>query len=130
MAVKQPPVTMQMPLTAQTTQVTLAPAEICHYITDDELLGLSEMQQEPVKDICLASIGGFLGSLVPGFDGLLRFHDKIHPMTLTDLLSVAVAVATLAVAIVSGLLWYKKAGVKNGAVKSIRDRPKVQLVRT
>ena len=130
MAVRQPQVTMQVPLAAQTTQVTLSPTELCHYITDDELKGLSEMQTDPVKDISLASVGGFFGALVPAFDGLRRFHDATHPMTITDFLSVIVAVATFAVAVVTGLLWYRKSGAKDGAVKAIRERPKVQLVRT
>lgn len=131
MAVKQPAVgPMQMPGSAQVTEVTLSPSALCHYITDDELEGLSEMQQDPVKDICLWAMGGLVGAIVPAYDGLSRFGDALHPMTKTDLVSMFVASMTFAVAIVTGVLWYRKSKSKQNAVDAIRSRPKVQLVRT
>ena len=130
MAVKQPLPTIQFPVTAQTTQVTLSPLEIRHYISDDELRGLSDMQQDPAKDICLAAIGGFIGAATPAFDGLSRFGNALHPMTKTDLVSMFVASATLAVAAVTSVLWRQKLIAKTRAVDTIRNRPKAELVRT
>ena len=84
MAVKQAVVgPMQMPGAAQVTEVTLSPSALCHYISDDELEGLSEMQQDPVKDICLWALGGFVGAITPAYDGLSRFGNVAHPMTKT-----------------------------------------------
>lgn len=121
---------MQVPLAAQVTEVTLSPSSLCHYITDEELESLGEMQQDPVKDICLWAMGGFVGAVIPAFDGLSRFGDVQHPMSKTDLASMFIATATLAIAVVTGILWHRKAKSKQGAVSTIRSRPKVQLIRT
>lgn len=118
-----------MPLAAQVTEMTLSPSALCHYITDDELAGLSEMQSDPVKDIFLGSVGGLVGAIVPAYDAVSRFGDATHPMTKTDLVSMFVATATFAVAAVTGILWRRKAGTKSSAVQAIRNRPKVTVVR-
>jgi hypothetical protein len=130
MAIKQPAIgPMQMPVGAQVTEVTLSPLAICHYITDEELAGISEMQADPVKDIFLWAIGGLVGAIVPAFDGLSHFSNAAHPMTKTDLVSMFIAAATFSVAVVTGILWRRKSSMKQGAVDTIRSRPKVQLVR-
>lgn len=130
MAVKQQPGTMRMPMDAQITEVTLSPTKLCHYITDEELEGLSEMNQDPTKDIFLVSVGAFVGAITPAYDGLCRFGNAAHPMTATDLVSLLVAVAMLAIAIVTGILWNRKSSAKGNAISVIRGRPKMEVVRS
>jgi hypothetical protein len=73
--------------------------------------------------------GPAVGALVPAFDGFIRFGDAARPMTKTDLVSMLVAVTTLAIACVTGFLWKRKPAAKKGAVETIRGRPKVPVAR-
>ena len=50
---------------AQNTSCTVPPDSLCHYITDAELEGLSEMRKEPVMEICIAACGVFFGAVIP-----------------------------------------------------------------
>lgn len=128
MAVKRPqPGTMQFPANAQITEVTLSPTSLCHYITDDELEKLGQMQQEPVKDIFLASVGVFFGAVVPAASGVTRFGDTTHPMTLIDAISIALAFIFLGVICVSGYLWFVKTKTQENFVETVRQRPKVAV---
>lgn len=113
--------------TVQAVTMTLPPEQRCHYIRDDELISLGQMDQDPVKDICLAAIGVFFGALVPGFDAFRRFGDTAHPMTKTDLLSFVLAVSSFRVLGITGYLWHQRAKHRTSMVQDIQQRPKVAV---
>lgn len=109
------------------TEVTLPDGALCHYITDNELERLGEMRQEPVMEICLAATGVFFGSVVPAIDGLLRFGAKANPTTVTDMLTICLAVAALGIAAVTALLWHIRRRGRDNLIGTIRRRPRVPV---
>lgn len=111
----------------QTTLVTLPDQALCHYIRDDELDRLGEMRKDIVVEICLAAVGVFFGSIVPAFDGFKRFGAREHPATSTDLVSMLLFTASLAIFVVTAILWYLRANAHKEMVAEIKDRPKVPL---
>jgi len=118
---------MQMPSGAQTTEVTLSPQALCHYITDDELEKLGEMRKEPVMEIFLCTVGAFLGALVPALQVLSQFRADPTKVDMWGLLTLMIAVGTLAVAITSGLLWHQRSKTHRSMVVSIRERPRTPV---
>lgn len=116
-----------MLIPAQQTSVTVPAEQLCHYIRDDELDRLGEMRRDLVMEICLASGGLFVGSVVPAFDGFRRFGAEVNPSTGTDLLSMLICFAALVVTIISGLQWHARSKLHKGLVQEIRERPKVKV---
>src|SRR4051812_5669290 len=82
---------MVMPAGMNAAEVTLPGLYLCHYITDEQLETLGTMEQEPVREICLAAIGVFFGSLVPALVGLWHFVKATHAVTGGDMLSMLIA---------------------------------------
>lgn len=119
---------MRMPLSAQRTEVTLSETSLCHYITDDELVRIGEMRQDLGTEICLAASGIFFGSIIPAFDGIRRFNAEVNPSTPTDLLSMLLCAAALAISLVTGIQWFLRSRIHKDLVGEIRQRPKVSLV--
>lgn len=111
----------------QQTLCTLPQEALCHYITDDELERLSEMRKEPVMEIFLASIGAFLGSLIPASQELINFNTDPASVSGTGLFTMGLAVAMLAVAIISGALWHQRSKSHKSMSQSIRNRPRVPV---
>lgn len=111
----------------QQTLCTLPQEALCHYITDDELERLSEMRKEPVMEIFLASIGAFLGALIPAWQELGKFNVDPTTVSGTGLFTMGVAIAMLAVAILSGALWRQRTKSHKSMAQTIRDRPRVQV---
>lgn len=118
---------MQMPFGAQLTEVTLSPQALCHYINDDELERLGDMRKEPVMEIFLCSIGAFLGALIPALQMLNTFNETPDKVGLWGLVTILVAAATLAVAIVSGTLWNQRLKTHKTMVDTIRARPRTPV---
>jgi hypothetical protein len=118
---------MQMPFGAQTTEVTVSPQALCHYITDDELERLGDMRKEPVMEICLCTIGAFLGALIPALQTLAQFNDDPAKVTMWGLMTLMIAFATFAVAVVSGVLWYQRSKTHKSMVENIRERPRAPV---
>lgn len=118
---------MQMPFGAQLTEVTLSPQALCHYITDDELEKLGEMRKEPVMEIFLCTVGAFLGALVPALQVLSQFKTDATKLDGWGLITLMIGVATLAVSIVSGLLWYQRSKTHKSMVVTIRERPRTPV---
>lgn len=112
---------------AQNTTVTVAPEQQCHYIRDDELDRLSEMKQEPVMEICLASIGIFFGSLVPTIDAMSRFNAATNPMSLIELITALLTFSAFAVMLVTGFLWRIRIQSQKSLANEIRSRPKMPV---
>lgn len=111
----------------QQTLCTLPQEALCHYITDDELERLSEMRKEPVMEIFLASIGAFLGSLLPAWQELAKFNTDPATVSGTGLFTMGLAVATLAVSAISGVLWHQRSKSHKSMSQAIRDRPRVPV---
>jgi len=118
---------MQMPFGAQLTEVTLSPQALCHYITDDELEKLGEMRKEPVMEIFLCTIGAFLGALVPALQVLSQFRADPTKVDGWGLVTLMIGVATLAVSVVSGLLWHQRSKTHKSMVATIRERPRAPV---
>ena len=127
MAIERENNAMQMPFGAQLTEVTLSPQALCHYINDDELERLGEMRKEPVMEIFLCSIGAFLGALVPGLQVVGKFNENPATLDLWNLLTLLIAVATLAVATVAGVLWHQRSKTHKSMVDTIRQRPRAPV---
>ena len=129
MAVNSDPLqgAMQMPWGAQMTEVTLSPQMLCHYINDDELERLGEMRKEPVMEIFLWSVGAFMGALIPGLQVLALFREKPEAVGMLGLLTLLIAVATLAVSIVAGILWWQRSKTHKSMVETIRQRPRTPV---
>lgn len=127
MAVRQAKAALQFPATAQTTQVTLSPDALCHYIRDDELDKLGEMRKDLVMEFCLAATGIFFGALIPAIDGFRRFGADVNPSTATDLASMMLCFAALAVAIITGFQWRIRSKAHRDTVEEIRSRPKMSV---
>lgn len=107
--------------------VTLPPDQLCHYITDDELERLGEMRKEPVMEICLCSIGAFLGALIPALQILSEFRTTPEKVDVWGLLTMFIAVMTLAVAAVTGWLWHQRSKTHKSMVTTIRERARVPV---
>ena len=122
-----PGAAMRMPLGVNNTEVTLPDGNLCHYITDNELEAIGQMQQEPVMEICLAATGVFFGSLAAAWDGLARFGDVANPTTWTDMLSIFLAFAALGIGSVTGWLWHVRLKGRKDMVQTIRDRPRIPV---
>ena len=129
MAVEQPALggVLQMPFGVQTTEVTLSPQALCHYITDDELERLGDMRKEPVMEIFLCSIGAFVGALVPALQVLGQFNTDPTKVDMWGLVTLMIAVGTLAVSAVSGVLWYQRSQTHKSMVHTIRERPRTPV---
>lgn len=107
------------------TFVTLPSERLCHYITDDELDGIGQMQHEPVMEIFLVAIGAFIGLIIPGIEAVGKFlSDKA---TLLDLATLMVLTLSLGVAGVTGFLWNKRSSNRKNLVGTIRDRKRVPV---
>jgi hypothetical protein len=112
---------------AQVTNVTLPPEQLCHYLTDDELERLGEMRKEPVMEIFLCSVGAFLGALIPALQVLSQFAADSTKVGGWGLLTLLVAVAMLAVAVVSGVLWHQRSKTHKDMVTTVRERPRIPV---
>lgn len=110
-----------------TTNVTLPSEQLCHYITDSELDGLGDMKKEPVAEIFLATIGVFLGGLIPALQVLKQFSIDATKVGIFDLLTVMIAGCALAVAFVTGFLWRQRSKTHKGLVETIRGRQRVPM---
>jgi hypothetical protein len=118
---------IRMPLGGQTTNCTLPPETLCHYIRDDELERIGEMRDNLSMQICLAAIGIFFGSATPAFDGLSRLGNAAKPLTATDMVSIAFAFASLAVAVVTAIQWGQIAKRRKPLLDTIRERPRIPV---
>lgn len=128
MAIEEPEASaMRLPAGAQTTEVTLSPSALCHYITDHELETLGEMRKEPVMEIFLCSIGAFMGALIPAFQTLSQFNQDPAKVDIWGLLTLLLAAAMLAVSLVSGALWYQRGKTHKSLVDKIRERPRASV---
>lgn len=129
MAIEQLPgaAVMQMPFGAQLTEVTLSPQALCHYITDDELERLGDMRKEPVMEIFLWSMGAFMGALIPAFQEFGKFRADPTNVGVWGLLTILIAAMTLAVAVVSGVLWRQRSKTHKSMVDTIRGRPRTPV---
>lgn len=127
MAVEGIGAAMQLPQGMSPTEVTLPESNLCHYIADGELERLGEMRKDRVMEICLASAGIFAGSLIPAIDGFRRFGAETNPATVTDLASMLIAFASLAVAGITGYQWRVRSGLHQDMVTQIRSRQKVPV---
>lgn len=108
------------------THVTLPSDTLCHYITDDELGRLSDMKKEPVMEIFLLTMGGFVGSLIPALQELGKFQ-AAATITWFGLLTIMIAAVMLGLALVTGVLWLQRSRTHRSMVQTIRDRPKVPV---
>lgn len=108
-------------------QVTSPSVELRHYISDDELDALCASRGGASKDICLVSIGAFLGAFLPAVDQASRLNAPQNPMGISGLLTCVVAAATLAAAVIAGGLWREQARQQAGIVSRIRGRPKYDV---
>lgn len=115
-------------LPQQFVQMTLQSEQVCHYIRDDELENLGKMRHDPVMEIFLLAAGAAVGAIVPAFQELARFNASQNPMGITGLMTVIVLVAALAIATVTGLLWWQRTAAKSDLVTEIRGRPKVRVM--
>lgn len=107
--------------------VTLPEEQLCHYITDDELVRLGEMNDDPLMNICLLTAGAFAGAVVPAAQSLRTFFVEPLEFGGVDLLSVLVAVVTLSIALLTGYLSNRKKRVHKSLVEKIRERPRVPV---
>lgn len=107
--------------------LTMPNNQLCHYIRDDELERLSEMRRDLIMEICLTSIGIFIGSLTAGIDGFRRFNVAVEQLTATDLISMLILFAAGVVALITGLQWRVRARRHGSMVDEIRARPKVAV---
>ncbi|MBX7527009.1 hypothetical protein [Qipengyuania vesicularis] len=112
---------------AQATFVTVQSESLCHYITDDELDKVSQMSREPVSEICIVSIGAFIGSLFPALDAVSQLRLEAAKADFTDIVTFLIAVASFGIACVTGFLWSRRAESSTALVKKIRSRPRVRV---
>ncbi len=108
-------------------QVTSPEVELRHYISDEELDLLCEAKAGGAKDICLASLGGFLGSIVPAAEQAMRFNSSTNPMGIIGLFSCLLAMGTLTASIVSAVMWKSQAKRQMLMQNRIRSRPKYDV---
>lgn len=85
------------------------------------------MKQEPVMEICLASIGIFFGSLVPTIDAMSRFNAATNPMSLIELITALLTFSAFAVMLVTGFLWRIRIQSQKSLANEIRSRPKMPV---
>lgn len=118
---------LTVPASMRHSEITIPGVELHHFITDDQLTELSSMRAEPVMEVCLASIGIFLGSIVPTFEQLARFNDVDDPMGMLGLFTALLTFGSLVAAIITGMLWYSRHKRYLGLAAIIRSRPKVPV---
>jgi|GEM_PF-6646301 hypothetical protein len=118
---------MVIPAGFSSTTVTLPDQYLCHYITDEQLDMLGMLENEPVREICLASAGALVGSLTPGIIGLVHLANEPENFTLADMISMLVLITATVLTVVTGLAWVMRAKAKPKLVATIRARPKVSV---
>lgn len=111
----------------QVTNVTVAPEVLHHYITDGELEQIGRLRKEPVAEICLATTGASLGSLIPACQEISRFNYDNAKFTGWSLAIIALTGITLFAAMITGYLWHMHRDENTSTVKAIRDRPRVPV---
>lgn len=124
---EQPLSVMQMPGGAQVTNMTLPSESLCHYITDDQLERIGQMNDNLPMQICLSALGLLGGSITPAFDGLRRLGDAAKPLTSTDMVSIALACVAFGMCIVTAIQWYQKSKARSPIIQEIRERPRIAV---
>lgn len=118
---------LQIPASMRQSEITIPGVELHHFITDDQLTELSNMRAEPVMEICLASVGAFVGSIIPALEQLSRFNDATDPMGMVGLLTAFLALGSGVSALISGLFWRSRHRRHVNLATVIRSRPKVAV---
>lgn len=85
------------------------------------------MRKEPVMEIFLLSAGAFVGTFMPAIEVLGQFKSDPTKVGYLGLLTMLLASGTLAVALVTGYLWYQRGKSQKTLVESIRSRPRIPV---
>ena len=121
------PTSLILPANVNHTLVTFSPTALCHYITDDELERIGEMRKEPVMEICLVSIGAFIGALLPAIQLLDKFSSSPGEVGFVGLSTVVISAVTFSVSLVTGFLWWSRTKAHDSLIATIRDRPRAPV---
>ena len=108
-------------------QCTFQAEQLCHYITDDELDRLGESTRDFLVELTFTSGGIAAGSLIPAIAGANRFLRTDLTATGTDILSMVFCCSSLAVAIVTFMLWRSRRKNHQTLAGEIRSRPRVTV---
>jgi len=119
---------MVLPQGMVLTELSVPNMQLYHYITDTDLERLGDMRKEPVMEICLASIGVFMGSILPTIEQISRFNASTNAMGLVGLATCLISFGSLAISVVTAFLWYRRSGNHKNLLDSIRARPRVRVL--
>lgn len=81
------------------------------------------MRKEPVMEICIGSIGLFCGAIIPALQAAASSTD----MSVWSLIIYSLAMASGAVAAVTGFLWHQRAKTHKSLAETIRSRPRIPV---